>query len=169
MTSSLMDWDGSASARSSRSPDPPALGAPQTFAEPMEVFDAPPNGKYICVYCVRISLTCVDVAGGEDMQVLAAGSPVTFSPGLEDCSSIDPRVEHVIEFVRSTITLAFPATTNRINALIEAVLYIEKMKGYPHYQVCPSKKLLEHHLLTFNLSAYHGLAEPDKDYEESPR
>jgi hypothetical protein len=111
----------------------------------------------------------VHVAGDAGMHVFAADPSMAFSPSLEDCSSIEPRVERVIEFIRLNITLAFPASTNRINALIEAVLYIEKMKGYPCYQVRRSRESCIHRLLTCTFSARHGLAKQVTDCEEDPR
>jgi hypothetical protein len=70
------------------------------------------------------------------MHVFAADPPATFSPAAEDCTSIDPRITRVIDFIWSTIVHALPASTNRIEALIEAVIDIERMKNFPRYEVC---------------------------------
>jgi hypothetical protein len=93
---------------------------------------------------------------------------MTISPAHEDCSSIDPRVERVIDFIRSTIALACTASTNRINVVIEAILYIEKMKGYPRYQVRLPLERHGRHSLTQTFSAPHSLANRDKAAEEDP-
>jgi hypothetical protein len=131
-TSSLMDWNGSVSARSSRSPDPPAFGAPEATIQLMDVHAEPPNSEPAFVHHVRESLIHAGVIG---MHVFAADPPATSSPATEDCTSIDPRITRVIDFIRATIAHALPASTNRIEALIDAVIYIEGTKGFPRYQV----------------------------------
>jgi hypothetical protein len=75
------------------------------------------------------------VSDGVSMHVFAANPPATFVPAAEDRTSIDPRITHVLEFIQSTIVHVLPASINRIEALINAVLYIERTKGYPRYQV----------------------------------
>jgi hypothetical protein len=100
----------------------------------MDVLAGPPNGKSILCLSFRISLI---YACGIGTHVFAADPSLTFPPAAsaEDRTSIDPRITRVIEFIRLAVAHALPASTNRIEALIEAVIYIEGNKGFPRYQV----------------------------------